>query len=85
MRSLLIGGTFDSAKISGSKVGEEGEAEGRRKKEEGRRKKEEGRRKKEEGRRKKEEGRRKEGEGQKDFNRDACPSRLVIIKVLLTR
>ena len=82
MRSLLIGGTFDSAKISGSKVGEEGEAEGRRKKEEGRRKKEEGRRKKEE-------GRRKEGEGQKDFNRDACPSRLVIIiiiiKVLLTR
>ena len=31
MRSLLIGGTFDSAKISGSKVREEGEAEGRRK------------------------------------------------------
>ena len=59
MRSLLVGGTFDSAKISGSKVREEGEAEGRRKKEEGRRK--------------------------KDFNRDACPSRLVIIiKVLLT-
>ena len=44
MRSLLVGGTFDSAKISGSKVREEGEAEGRRKKEEGRRKKEEGRR-----------------------------------------
>ena len=32
MRSLLVGGTFDSAKISRSKVREEGEAEGRRKK-----------------------------------------------------
>ena len=52
-------------------------------KEEGRRKKEEGRRKKEEGRRKKEEGRRKEGEVQKDFNRDACPSRLVIIIIIM--
>ena len=41
MRSLLVGGTFDSAKISGSKVREEGEAEER--KEEGRRRKEEGR------------------------------------------
>ena len=44
---------------------------------------EEGRRKKEEGRRKKEEGRRKEGEGQKDFNRDACPSRLVMIIIII--
>ena len=68
MPSLLVGGTFDSAKILGSNFGVQGERRrgGRRKKEEGRRKKEEGR---------KEKGRR--------TLTGTLPSRLVIIIIII--